>query len=192
MGHWMSKKHRLPRRARIWLILAPLAVLLTTPFSPLLRTLIALDPFAPATFTNHPDQIKAALLQHNIAVAHVYVEQGWPDRINSQTYGANLAIYASDAPGEKPVLGRVECRDAKKRCWFQVAKLGVRREDLIDLAPYQPQQRADAPVNQQISAQLTDMQTCAADVFASSSLRDLKTRAKCLTSVLIFPRITGP
>jgi hypothetical protein len=195
MGRWTRSTRLLPRRTRSRLIIASLAVAafaLFAPFSPLIRALIALDPFAPATFTNHPDQIRDALSRHNITVARVYVEQGWPDRINSQTYGANLMIYASDGLGEKPVLGRVECRDAKKRCWFQVAKLGVRREELIDLAPYRAQQPPPASMSEQLQTQFADMQTCAVDVFAASSLRDLKTRAKCLTSVLIFPRITRP
>lgn len=180
------------RRARVWFVIAPIALVLLAPYSPMVRGLSALDLFARPEFTNHPDQIKDALTRNNVAVARVYVEQGWPDQINQQTYGANLVIYASDTAGEKPVLGRVECREAKKRCWYQVAKLGIRREELVDLAPYQAARPASASLGERVSAQVFDVQTCAADVFGAGSLNDLKNRAKCLTSVLMFPRIVGP
>jgi hypothetical protein len=91
----------------------------------------------PKRYTNHRDQVAAALQSHGVAVTQVYLEQGWPDQINSQTYGANLIIQLADGANKK-VMGRIECREAKRRCWYQVAALGIRREDLSDLVPPAP------------------------------------------------------
>jgi hypothetical protein len=91
----------------------------------------------PKRYTNHRDQITAALQRHGIFASQIYLEQGWPDQINSQTYGANLIIVV-DAAGDKRVIGRIECREEKRRCWYQVAALGIRREELSDLVPPAP------------------------------------------------------
>lgn len=88
----------------------------------------------PQRFTNHQDQVTAVLRQNGVAVTQVYLNQGWPDRINHQTYGANLTLYLVDNPAQ-PVLGRIECRTQKRKCWFQVAKLGIGRIELTDLVP---------------------------------------------------------
>ncbi len=89
----------------------------------------------PPRFTNHPDQITAALRQHGLTVSKVYLDQGWPDKINNQTYGANLTVYTSADPAAKPLIGRLECLAKKHNCWFRVTKLGIDREGLADLVP---------------------------------------------------------
>ena len=105
----------------------------------------------PVRFTNHHDQVAAALRQHGVSFREVYLDQGWPDRINSQTYGANITIYLSDLAGgshssdsaalsaaSPPINGRLECRVQKRKCWFQVARLKIEREDLTDLVAAVP------------------------------------------------------
>jgi hypothetical protein len=105
----------------------------------------------PVRFTNHHDQIAAVLRQHGVSFREVYLDQGWPDRINSQTYGANVSIYVNDPAGAagaaggagssdasalsaaSPISGRLECRVQKRKCWFQVARLKIAREELTDL-----------------------------------------------------------
>jgi hypothetical protein len=99
----------------------------------------------PARFTNHHDQIAAILRQHGVSFTEVYLDQGWPDRINSQTYGANVSIYIVDSAGAmgspdasalsaaSPISGRLECRVQKRNCWFQAARLKIEREELTDL-----------------------------------------------------------
>ena len=115
------------RRSRRWVTVFVLIGILEVPYlmwpwiAPLLQ---------PKRFTNHHDQIAVALRQHGVSFDQVYVSQGWPDQINNQTYGANLTIYVT---GSTPVSGRIECRVKKRNCWFQVARLGIGREDLSDL-----------------------------------------------------------
>lgn len=115
------------RRLRRWVNVIVLVGILELPFLlwPWLSTFIL-----PERFTNHQDQIAAALRRHGVSFNAVYLEQGWPDRINSQTYGANLSIHVS---GSTPVSGRIECRVQKRKCWFQVARLNIARQELTDL-----------------------------------------------------------
>ncbi len=84
----------------------------------------------PRQFTNHRDQIGDALARRGVAFDAIYVTQGWPDQINSQTYGANVQV---DLSTTRHVFGRVECRQGKTRCWFAVERLGVERQELADL-----------------------------------------------------------
>jgi hypothetical protein len=119
-------------KARRWVKALVLVGLLEFP----VLTWLWLAPLAqPKSFTNHPDQVTDALRQQGITVKQLYVSQGWPDRINHQTYGANLTIYTADSSGSSPIVGRLECRVAKRKCWFQVAKLGISRVELADLVP---------------------------------------------------------
>lgn len=122
------------RRLRRWVHVFVLVGLLELPLLawPWIEPLIQ-----PKRYTNHRDQIMAALHSHGVNAAQVYLQQGWPDQINSQTYGANLIIQLGDA-GDKQVMGRIECREQKRRCWYQVAALKIRREDLSDLVPPAP------------------------------------------------------
>lgn len=92
----------------------------------------------PQRFTNHQDQVAAALRGHGLVVSQVFIDQGWPDKINNQTYGANLTIYLASEGVTQPVVGRIECRAKKRNCWFRVAKLNIEREPLSDLVPVTP------------------------------------------------------
>ena len=123
------------RRLRRWVNVIVLVGLLELP----LLTWPWIAPLTqPKRYTNHHDQIIAALRNHGVTATQVYLEQGWPDQINSQTYGANLIIHVDAGNGEKKIMGRIECREAKRRCWYQVATLRIRREDLSDLVPPAP------------------------------------------------------
>jgi hypothetical protein len=123
------------RRLRRWVHVFVLIGLLELPLLlwPWLGPLIE-----PRRYTNHRDQITAAMQRHGVFVSQIYLQQGWPDQINSQTYGANLVIIISQAGGERRVNGRIECRVEKRKCWYQVASLGIRREELSDLVPPAP------------------------------------------------------
>lgn len=123
------------RRLRRWVGVIVLVGLLELPLLswPWIAPLIQ-----PRQYSSHREQITDALRNHGITVNQMYFEQGWPDQINSQTYGANLIILVADGAGEKRVLGRIECREAKRRCWYQVRALGIRREDMSDLVPLVP------------------------------------------------------
>ena len=126
------KLHMLPRWVKVILLIGLLEM-------PLLMWLWITPLIQPPRFTNHQDQIAAALRYQGVAFEKVYLDQGWPDRINSQTYGANVTIYVNGSTGTTPVLGRIECRVQKRNCWFQVAKLGLERQELSDLvAPAPP------------------------------------------------------
>ena len=103
---------------------------------PLLMWLWITPLIQPPRFTNHQDQIAASLRRQGVVFDKVYLDQGWPDKINSQTYGANVTIYY--VGGSTPVLGRIECRVHKRNCWFQVAKLGIERQELTDLVAPSP------------------------------------------------------
>ncbi len=92
----------------------------------------------PQRFTNHQDQVAAALRGHGFVVSQVFIDQGWPDKINNQTYGANLTIYLASEGVTQPVIGRIECRVKKRNCWFRVAKLHIEREAMSDLVPATP------------------------------------------------------
>ncbi len=125
------------RRLRRWVNLFVLVGLLELPVLmwPWLGPLTQ-----PRRYTNHHDQIMAALHSRGINAAQLYLEQGWPDQINHQTYGANLIIIVAAGNGERKVSGRIECREQKRRCWYQVAALGIGRENLSDLVPPAPPQ----------------------------------------------------
>lgn len=120
------------RRARRWVNVLVLIGMLELPF--LAWPWIA--PYVqPKRYSSHHDQIAAAVRRHGYTVNAVYLDQGWPDRINSQTYGTNLAIHLSGGFGSTTVSGRLECRVEKRNCWYQVATLSISREELTDLAP---------------------------------------------------------
>lgn len=123
------------RRLRRWVNVIVLVGLLELPLLlwPWLAPLIQ-----PKRYSTHRDQVSASLQGHGVALTQIYFEQGWPDRINNQTYGANLIIYVSDDPNAKPIIGRMECREEKRRCWYQVSALGIPREELADLTPPAP------------------------------------------------------
>ena len=126
------------RRLRRWVNIIVLVGLLELPILmwPWLAPLVL-----PKRFSNHHDQIAAALQAHGVAFTQLYLNQGWPDQINSQTYGANLSIYVSADANAKPIMGRIECREQASRCWYQVAALNIPREELSDLvspAPAEP------------------------------------------------------
>lgn len=127
------------RRLRRWVTLFVLVGLLELPLLtwPWLAPLIL-----PKRFSTHRDQITASLQGRGVALTQLFFEQGWPDRINNQTYGANLILYISDAPNAKPVIGRMECREGKRKCWYGVAALGIAREELDDLTPPAPAEPA--------------------------------------------------
>ncbi len=118
------------RKLRRWVYVIVIVGVLEVPFL-MWPWLSSLNP--PVRFTNHRDQIAAALRSQGVSFTEVYLEQGWPDRINSQTYGANLSIHVSGVSGSTPVSGRIECRVQKRNCWFQVARLNIAREELTDL-----------------------------------------------------------
>lgn len=120
------------RRVRRWVNVLVLIGLLELPFLmwPWIAPLIQ-----PKRYTSHQDQITADLRQHGYTVNQVYLDQGWPDRINSQIYGTNLSIHLSGGFGSTIVSGRLECRVQKRNCWYQVAMLGISREELTDLVP---------------------------------------------------------
>lgn len=120
------------RRLRRWVNIFVLVGLLELPL--LLWPWLA--PFIqPKRYSTHEEQIAAALQAHGVAFTQLYLEQGWPDQINNQTYGANLSIYVSAGANAKPIMGRIECREQKSRCWYQVAALNIPREELSDLVP---------------------------------------------------------
>jgi hypothetical protein len=139
-GRPVSDEVDLDRKTRRWVKALVLVGLLEFPF----LTWLWLAPLAqPKPFTNHTDQVTDALLAQGITVKQLYISQGWPDRINHQTYGANLIIYTANASDSAPIPGRIECRVAKRKCWFQVAKLGIARVELADLAPTTPAAKPD-------------------------------------------------
>jgi hypothetical protein len=119
--------HDKDRKLRRWVYLAVLVGLLEVPY--LIWPWLA-PYFRPREFTSHKEQIVAILQEKGIAFDNIYLEQGWPDRINHQTYGANVIVHVS---GSNPISGRIECRVEKRRCWFHVAKLGIRRQELADV-----------------------------------------------------------
>ncbi len=108
------------------------------------------------TYTNHREQIAAVLQARGIAVTadQVFTEQGWPDRINHQTYGANLTVQLSDGTR---TLGRLECREAKIRCWFELSHIGVPRTDLEDLVKPGAQEKPVLTWQESVRAQLSTL-----------------------------------
>jgi hypothetical protein len=120
------------RRARRWVNIIVLIGLLELPL--LMWPWIG-PHVQPKRYSSHQDQIAASLRGHGYDVNAVYLDQGWPDRINSQTYGTNLAIHLSGGFGSTMVNGRLECRVEKRRCWYQVSTLSISREELSDLVP---------------------------------------------------------
>lgn len=129
------------RRVRRWV---SGAVVLGMVELPILFWLWLAPHLQPQRFTNHQDQIAAALRGRGYMVSQVFIEQGWPDKINNQTYGANLTIYLIDDAIAQPVIGRVECRVKKRNCWYRVAKLGIEREGLSDLLTRPPTSSASS------------------------------------------------
>lgn len=127
------------RRLRRWVTVLMLVGLLELPILmwPWIAPLVQ-----PKRYSTHRDQISAALQGHGIAFTQLYFEQGWPDQINSQTYGANLILILSKDANTKPVVGRIECREGKHHCWYQVAALGIGREELDDLTSPTPAEPA--------------------------------------------------
>jgi|GEM_PF-7042680 len=142
------------RRTRFWVTIFVCVGILELPYlswpwvAPLLQ---------PKQFTNRQEQIADALRQHGVALTQVYLDQGWPDRINSQTYGANLTIYVAHNSGTTPVAGRIECRVQKRQCWFQITKLNTGRVDLPDLVTVSAAQKAVPSVLDRIRDMLTGL-----------------------------------
>jgi hypothetical protein len=90
-------------------------------------------------FVRHSDQIAADLRAHGLSIAHVYINDGIPGKPGPDPYQANLAVHAPLATGSTPVQGRVVCRIAKRRCWYQISALGIGPRNLPDLADPAPQ-----------------------------------------------------
>ncbi|GAB4121885.1 MAG: hypothetical protein Fur005_13410 [Roseiflexaceae bacterium] len=88
----------------------------------------------PPRFTTKVDAIGYVLRQQGVDYQMIYLNQGWPDRINSQTYGANLEIVT---PTQQRLGGRYECRIEDRNCWIAVPQLGIDLQPVPDLSkPY--------------------------------------------------------
>jgi hypothetical protein len=201
----------LPAPIRTWLGIALACGLLMLPLTAgLWLAQRSQSTRASTTFNTHQEQVGAALRQHGIAFTHVYLDRGWPDRINSQNFGANLAIYLDDTPDAKAVPGRLECRIAKRKCWFQVARLGLEREELSDLVPFSSAAPVTSTRDTTMIGRLRTLNSCFAGTpspvltpfvgrTGSTSSRSIKSGVSefsdCLTSLTSHrqvPRIERP
>lgn len=84
----------------------------------------------PPSFPTRRQAIAYVLTQRGIAYDQVFINQTWPDTVNSVVYGANLIIITRDQ-GEVP--GRIECRTADRDCYISVDRLGVDRATIPDI-----------------------------------------------------------
>jgi hypothetical protein len=157
-------------------------------------------------FTNHRDQLAYMLAQHGLSVSSVRLDRAWPDRINSQTYGANITVVLSDAVNAKMALGRIECRVEKRKCWYRLASLGIDMEELPDLAPFIPTPVLPATIavtatpRDLMQAGIEEVSSClaprtaprAASTPQTTVAEDVQSALNCLTSDVHFPRMIKP
>jgi hypothetical protein len=81
----------------------------------------------------HADQISADLRAHGLNVYAVYIADDTWNPLSSTSYGSSLTAHVPETSGSTPVPGRVQCRAARTRCWYQISALGVGPRDLPDL-----------------------------------------------------------
>jgi hypothetical protein len=84
----------------------------------------------PRTFTNRVEAIGSILEQRGVAYQNIYIDQGWPDRINNMTYGANLLVIV---PGKGQIGGRIDCKHGERTCEIAFPKLGIDSTPIPDL-----------------------------------------------------------
>lgn len=84
----------------------------------------------PPTFATRRDAIAYVLQRRGLTADEIYLDQRWPDSVNTLVYGANLTV---NLRGGASVTGYFECRQGERSCSFSLPRLGLRNEPVPDI-----------------------------------------------------------
>src|SRR5258706_13902020 len=89
----------------------------------------------PQWFDTHQEAIGYVLYRHGIAYEQVKVMHVWPDTLDRNSYGADVAVLRKDAA---QAVGRIVCASGKTGCYLRLPSLGIIHEPVPELAAPSP------------------------------------------------------
>jgi hypothetical protein len=89
----------------------------------------------PQWFDTHQEAIGYVLDQHGIAYAQVEVMHVWPDTLDHNSYGADVAVLRT---GAARAIGRIVCAAGKTGCYLRLPSLNIIHEPVPELAAPSP------------------------------------------------------